>query len=46
MIKHIHCYRWSFDQGMANEILNYIKVVDEHTEQNNIFLQAEKKKNA
>ena len=46
MINHINCYRWSFDQGMAKDILNYIKVVDEHTEQNNIFLQAEKKKNA
>ena len=44
MINHINCYRWSFDEGMAKDILNYMKVVDEHSKQNNIFLQAKKKK--
>jgi hypothetical protein len=31
---------------MAKALVHYIKIVDEHTEQNNIFLQAEKKKDA
>ena len=46
MINHVSCYRWSFDKDMAKAIVDYIKIVDEHTKQNNIFLQAEKKKNA
>jgi len=46
MISHVSCYRWSFDEDMAKAIVDYIKIVDEHTEQNNIFLQAEKKKDA
>ena len=29
---------------MAKALLDYIKLVDEHTERNNIFLQAENKK--
>ena len=46
MISHVSCYRWSFDEDMAKALVHYIKIVDEHTEQNNIFLQAEKKKDA
>ena len=46
MINYVSCYRWSFDKDMAKAIVDYIKMVDEHTEQNNIFLQAENKKDA
>ena len=46
MISHGSCYRWSFDEDMAKALVHYIKIVDEHTEQNNIFLQAEKIKDA
>ena len=46
MILHVNSYRWSFDEKLAKDIVNYIKIVDEHSKQNNIFLQAKKKKDA
>ena len=47
LINHISVYRWnSLDKDMAKALVDYIKIVDEHTERNNIFLQAENKKDA
>jgi hypothetical protein len=47
LINHVSVYRWSTpDKEMAKALLDYIKLVDEDTERNNIFLQAENKKDA
>ena len=46
LINHVGGYRWSLDKDMAKALVDYIKIVDEHTERNNIFLQAENKKDA
>ena len=44
MIGHTNQYRWSFDKEMAEDILNYINIVDKFHEQNNIFTTVEQKK--
>ena len=47
LINHVSVYRWSTpDKEMAKALLDYIKLVDEDIERNNIFLQAENKKDA
>ena len=47
LINHVSVYRWSTpDKDMAKALLDYIKLVDEDIERNNIFLQAENKKDA
>jgi hypothetical protein len=44
MIGYTNQYRWSFDKEMAEDILNYINIVDKFHEQTNIFTTVEQKK--
>ena len=44
MIGYTNQYRWSFDKKMAEDILNYINIVDKFHEQTNIFTTVEQKK--
>ena len=46
MILHTTNHNWSLDERLAKDVFNYIKIVDEYNKQNNIFLQAQKKKSA
>jgi hypothetical protein len=44
MIGYTNQYGWSFDKKMAEDILNYINIVDKFHEQTNIFTTVEQKK--
>lgn len=46
MIPHVSSYSYGHDEQLGKDVVNYIKMVDEHNKQNNIFLQAQKKKSA
>jgi len=44
MIPHVSSYSYGQDDKLGKDVVNYIKMVDEYNKQNNIFLQAQKKK--
>ena len=46
MIPHVSSYSYGHDDQLGKDVVNYIKMVDEYNKQNNIFLQAQKKKSA
>ena len=46
MIPHVSSYSYGHDEQLGKDVVNYIKMVDEYNKQNNIFLQAQKKKSA
>jgi hypothetical protein len=43
---HVSSYSYGHDEQLGKDVVNYIKMVDEYNKQNNIFLQAQKKKSA
>ena len=46
MIPHVSSYSYGHDDPLGKDVVNYIKMVHEYNKQNNIFLQAQKKKSA